>query len=836
MAKKNALQFYLNLGGKQLVDDIKLSDKEIDRHGRRFNVKKHGAGPWQTPGAVKRVLEYGKGLLFVCERGLVELHWIAADCIRVRLRTVKGDFPPPFSHAVAKPDWPLVPVETIEGEEALEMRSASMVCRVGKQPLRLGIETLDGDLICVDHAGMRWQPGGEISLSMALFPDESCYGLGERAFALNLRGRRYKLWNQDPGEYGPGTDPLYHSVPFYLGVHNQGVYGLFWDNPCRGIADLGESTANQLTFQAERGELRYYLFAGNDVNTVLSRFTELTGRINLPPLWALGYHQSRFSYSSQDMVLKVASEFRERDIPCDAICLDIHYMDGFRPFTWNRERFPNLQHLTSQLHQRGFRVVAALNPGIKVDAQYSVYLNGSAQDVFLKYPDGEVVSAASWSGLCHLPDFTRPETGAWWAQQANDLIEAGIDGFLNAMSEPTVLSEEGVQSLPDYIPHDNEGLGGDHRDCHNVYGMLMAGASMTALQQYRLGQRPWNMSCSGYAGAQRYAATCTGSNASDWDHLRMSISMVLNMGLSGSPLVSADIGGVRGNADGELFTRWLQAACLLPLFRSHSETGTLQHEPWAFGQPFEVINRVTIQLRYRLLPYLYSVIAQCKEFGWPVVRPLFMAEPDNPGLRSVDDCYMVGDIILVAPVVDSGVVSRKVYLPVGQWYDYWTNDLLEGGQEIEVPAPLERLPLFVRAGAVLPVLPEMQYTSEKTLDTLTLRVYPGHFETVLYEDKGEGLDYEQGQYRWVYVTCAWEESRLTINRRVAGRYEPGYSKIKLEVIGFDEKPMEVRADRQGAPLWFYDDGLLELTVDAFSRIEIRRKPLPTDRTILRRPW
>ncbi len=836
MAKKEILQFYLNIGGKQLVDDIKISDKDIERHDKRFAAVKQRPSPWQTVGAVKRVLPYQRGLRFVCERGLVEVQWMAADCLRVRLRTDVGKIPSPFSYAVSKMDWPLVPIETVDGDDALEMRSAAIVCRIGKRPFRIGLETLKGDLICLDRAGMRWQSDGAVALSMAMLPDESCYGLGERAYSLNLRGKRLKLWNHDPWKYGRGTDPLYYSIPFYLGVHSNGVYGLFWDNASRGSADLGAASANELTFEAERGELRYYLFSGNDVSSVLSRYTELTGRIRLPPLWALGYHQSRFSYMTQEAVFKLAEEFRERNIPCDAIYLDLHYMDGFRPFTWNRERFSNLRQLIAELHKRGFKVVAALNPGIKVDVENPIYKRETLQDVFLKYPDGEVLSAASWPGLCHFPDFTRPASCAWWVEQAKHLIAAGVDGLSNVMSEPSVLSQAGVQPLPDYIPHDNNGLGGEHRDSHNVYGMLMGRASLAALEKHRPGRRQWNMIRAGFAGALRYASSWTGANASDWDHLRLSISMILNLGLSGAPLTGADIGGYHGNADGELFTRWLQASCLLPLFRSHTAPGTLQHEPWAFGQPYEVINRVTIQLRYRLLPYLYSVVAQCKEYGWPVVRPLFMAEPDNHDLRAVDDCYLLGDAILVAPVLERGAVSRSVYLPPGQWYDYWANELLDGGQHIKVTAPLERLPLFVRAGAVLPVLPEMQYASQKSLEMLTLRVYPGDFETVLYEDKGEGLDYEQGDYRWVYVTCGWEESRLTIDRRVAGKYEPGYSKVKLEVVGFEEEPMEVRVDRQGAPLWFFDDELLELTVDPFKRVEIRRKPLPTDRTILRRPW
>lgn len=836
MAKKDTLQFYLNLGGKSLVDDIRASDKNLERQNKRFAVKKRHPSPWQTTGPVRQVIPYERGLRFACERGWVELQWIAADCVRVRLRTDSGDFPAPLSYAVCKVDWPDVPIVVVEGDEALEVRSEAMICRIGKRPFRIGLETLDGDLICVDRAGMRWQAEGTVGLSMAMLPDESCYGLGERAFRLNLRGKRLQLWNTDPGEYSRGTDPLYYSIPFYLGVHNSAAYGLFWDNPCRGTADLGATSAGELTFEAEQGELRYYLFVGKEVNSVLSRYTELTGRIKLPPLWALGYHQSRFSYISQEAVLKLANDFRERDVPCDAIYLDIHYMGGFRPFTWNHERFSDLGQLVGELHSMGFKVIVTLHPGIKVDTQSQTYKTGLAQGVFLKYPDGQVVSAAGLPGTCHFPDFTHPIARAWWAEQMGELLQLGIDGIVNDMGEPSALSEDGTQALPDYIAHENDGAGGEHLDSHNVYGMLMGRATLAALEKQRPGYRQWNMTRAGFAGAQRCAASWTGSNASDWDHLRLSLSMTLNMGLSGAPMTGPDIGGFRGNADGELFTRWLQAACLLPFFRADTSIGTLQHEPWAFGQPYEVINRVTIQLRYRLLPYLYSVVAQCREFGWPVVRPLFMAEPDNPDLRSVDDCYLLGDAILVAPVLQPGAVRRSVYLPLGQWYDYWTNELLEGRQEIDVTAPLERLPLFIRAGAVLPVWPEVQHIGQLALDTLTLRIYPGSFETVLYEDKGEGLDYEQGDYRWVYVTCGWEESRLIIDRRVAGKYEPGYGKIKLEVVGFDEEPMEVRVDRQGAPLWYYDDDLLELTVDPFKRVEIRRKPLPTDRTILRRPW
>ncbi|MBI5669805.1 MAG: DUF4968 domain-containing protein [Chloroflexi bacterium] len=836
MAKRETIQFFTELGGRPLVDDVKSFEKLVRWYDRRFGSKRRSL-PWFTPGNVEQVVSFERGLRLRCERGWVELRWMATDCLRVRwLRQNEDHFIEPFSYAVVKVDWPAVPLETRQGDDAILMKSPELVCRIGKRPFRLGLETPTGDLICVDTAGMQSRDDGLTRLCMALQPDEACYGLGERAFGLQLRGHRCTLWNTDPPTFHRGSDPLYYNVPFYLGVHNRAVYGLFWDNSSRTTADLGAARADELVLESESGEARYYLFAAADVKRVLSRYTELTGRIPLPPLWSLGYHQCRFSYYPEETVLKVAEEFRSRGIPCDAIYLDIHYMDGFRVFTWDKQHFPKFKEMLDRLHDRHFKAVAIADPGIKIDGEYETYRSGVERNVFLRYPDNKLVAGAVWPGMCHFPDFTDPAARAWWAEQMGNLLEAGIDGIWNDMCEPAIFTQDGAATLPDYVRHNYDGLGGCHLEHHNVYGMLMGRASYEAQLKHRPNARPFNIIRAGYAGAQRYASSWTGDNTSDWDHLRLSISMTLNMGLSGAPFTGPDIGGFQKDTNAELFTRWLQAACLLPFFRSHTALGTAAQEPWAFGQPYEVINRLTIMLRYRLLPYLYSVFAQAREYGWPIVRPLFMAEPDNPDLRAADDCYLLGDALLVAPVVQAGAVRRSVYLPKGNWYDYWTNERLKGGRTIEVPAPLERLPLFVRAGAALPLWPEMQYANPQAVETLVYRVYPGEFETVLYEDAGEGLAYLDGDYRWIYLTCGWEDSKLVVNRRVAGRYQPPYQSVRLEVVGLHDEPLQVKVNRQSAPLWFYDDDLLEVTVDDFQRVEIIRKPLPTDKTIARRPW
>lgn len=830
------LTFFTELSGSALVDDILAYERLSGRIEKRFASRTMTPDTWRAAGNVISSTGYERGLHLQCEYGWIEVQWIVANCVRVRWAAASDKFSEPFSYAVNKTNWPEIQPEVVENDTSIDIRTSEMRMRIAKKPFRISLETPDGKLICGDKAGMRLRDDGMLRLSMRLQPEESCYGLGERASSLNLRGKRFQLWNTDQPDYERGSDPIYFSIPFYLGLHGDLAYGVFWDNSTRGLVDTGKTEADELLFEAEGGDLRYYLFTGSDINAVIARYTELTGRIPLPPLWALGYQQSRFSYYPQDTVIKLARTFRERGVPCDVIYLDIHYMNGFRVFTWDESRFPDFKAMISELHGLGFKVIAILDPGIKIDTEYPSSHSGFFHDIFLKYPDEETFAAPVWPGMCHFPDFTLPAACEWWAGQCARLIEAGIDGIWNDMGEPTLFTPDGPAAPPDFLVHRPDAGGTMHRDLHNVYGMLMGRASCEALARYRPGMRPVSIIRAGFAGAQRDTLSWTGDNASDWDHLRLSLSMTLNMGLSGFPMTGPDVGGFRGDATPELFTRWLQAASLMPFFRAHTTFGSAQHEPWSFGQPYEVINRLTIELRYRLLPYLYSVIAQCREYGRPVIRPLFMAEPFHPGIRSIDDCYLLGDAILVAPVLEEGAARRKVYLPAGDWYDFWSNDLLEGGEVIDIIAPLERLPLFVRAGAVLPMWPEMQYVGEKTVDTLILRVFPGAFETVMYEDKGEGLEYLNGEYRWVYMTTRQEEDKLIVDRRAAGNYEPSYQTIRLEVIGFHEEPAAVRVDRQGAPVWFFDDDLLELKLETFRTVEITHKPTTSDRTIRRKTW
>ncbi len=772
--------------------------------------------PFVPLGDVRAQAVEGATVTFRCARGLLQITALAEDCFRV-WATREAAFLELFSYVVAKPDqgWGRLLPTVLDERDHVAVKVRDVVCRVNKMDSSLAFQTVQGRPICSDEfASMAWQDGA-LWLHKRLAPGEAIYGLGERAFALNLRGRRYALWNHDPVLYDRGDDPIYFSIPFYVALGDDGrAYGLFFDNTYRGYIDVGAEQPDRLSFFFEGGELRYYLFTGPTVADVLARYTELTGRMPLPPLWALGYHQCRWSYFPEGKVRAIAAEFRQRRIPCDAIYLDIDYMDGFRCFTWDRLRFPDPAAMIRDLRAAGFRTVVILDPGIKIDANYAVYRSGIEQDVFAKYPDGKPVIGAVWPGPCHFPDFTSPRTRAWWADHVARLLEIGVAGVWNDMNEPVSNPVEGAppqgdKTLADDVRHHWEGRGAPHLAAHNVYGTLMARTTREAMERLRPGERPFNIVRAAHAGAQRYTSSWTGDNKSTWDHLRLSISMCLNLGLSGLAFTGPDIGGFGGEPTAELVTRWVQVGACLPFMRMHTAIHTPDQEPWSYGQPYEDINRRYIELRYQLLPYIYTTFAECARSGMPIVRPLFI---HGARFKNVDDQFMLGEHLLVAPVLEPGAESRAVLLPRGLWYDFWTGKRYDGGdagKEITVPAPLDTLPLFVRAGAVIPLWPVMQYTGERPVDELTLRIFMGNARSALYEDEGDGPVREDG---WAAfdVRLDMDERALVVKWEREARTPPSYDRVRVEVYGIPWEVADVLLDGAPAPFWTADRGLVEI--------------------------
>ncbi|MBN1967116.1 MAG: glycoside hydrolase family 31 protein [Anaerolineae bacterium] len=790
------------------------------RQAQRFEFPPPATGPWNPLGTLLEFRQDAQGVTLHTEVGSLRIDVLAADCLRVRL-SPGGTFSAPFSYSVAKTTWEPVAFDLEADADELRLRVGAITCHIARDPLRLTVTDGDGRVICQDAGGPAWRELA-VRLSLRLMPGEAGYGLGERAFGLNLRGRSYRLWNAEPHGYGPGADPINLCIPFYVGQRGDWAYGVFWDNTSRGDVSVGApGTDDELVFSAESAEMRYYLFTGPGVLDVLERYTELTGRMMMPPLWALGYQQSRWSYMTAEEVRAVAGEFRQRRIPCDAIYFDIDYMDGYRCFTWDARRFGDHRYLLQELRHNGFHPVVIIDPGIRVDLRYWVCRSGIREDAFLKYPNGDLFVAPVWPGNCLFPDFTHPVVRDWWGRQYRPLLKVGAAGFWNDMNEPALFGSGGVApDVPDYIPHYVDGTRGYHchREMHNVYGMLMARATREGLERFAPEQRHLVITRAGWAGVQRYASSWTADNHSTWEHLRLSIPMCLNLGMSGLSFTGPDVGGFAGDADGELFTRWVQLAAFLPFFRGHTRKGTVRQEPWAFGQPYEDICRRTIELRYRLLPYLYTAFALCAAHGWPIVRPLALRDA---AFADCDDQYLLGEGLLVAPVVEQGAVSRTVRLPQGAWYGYWDAVRHDGGQTITVDAPLERLPLFVRAGTVLPHWPVRQYVGESPVGRLELRVYPGTGETPLYADAGAGKAYQEGEYRWSRFTTAYEVgASLLLAWTREGPYQPDYDAAQVRVVGLEAAPQQVVVDGQLRDDWQFEAGVLSLLLPEFGTLRL----------------
>lgn len=781
---------------------------------------------WQKPGAVTTFTPHARGLTLETATCSIEISLFAANAVQVRCLPQQRKATPPLPYAIARPleDWPIPPFEILPEADTVFLLTGELVIGALLKSGALFFADSNGQLLRAD-IDMGWNANGALRHRTILHEDEQLLGLGERATPWDRRGGKHILWNRDPSGYQDGDDPINLNIPVYLSVRPRKSPQtlVFYENSHYADFDLGAESPQAANHRFTGGELRYTLISG-EVPALLERYTELTGRHSLPPLWLLGYHQSRWSYYPEARVRKLAQDFREHEIPCDAIHLDIDYMDGFRVFTWDKERFPDLPALAADLRAQGFKLITIIDPGIKADPAYEVYRSGLQGQHFCTSPKGAVVQAPVWPGDSAFPDFTAPATRTWWGAWYQKLLDAGIAGFWNDMNEPAAFSPAGSTTIPVTTRHSLEGRGGDHHEAHNVYGLLMARASTEGLLALRPDTRPVVITRSGWAGVQRYATSWTGDNQSTWESLRLTVPMVLGLGLSGVGFTGPDTGGFAGAADAELFTRWLQQSAFMPFCRAHTIAGTPDQEPWSYGEPYLSINRRFIQLRYELLPYLYTAVWQMTAHGWPMVRPLGWLDSS---LWPVDDAFLCGDALLVAPVMEPGVTTRKVTLPAGAWYEFWTNQRCRGGEVLTVYAPLETAPLFVREGTVLP-LGEFGPSVEQRVDRfLRLHVYPltgdGEALSWLYEDAGEGFDYQHGAQRLSRFVMQRRGDTLNITWEQEGDFTPPYAHIALTLNGLRRAPREVRADGEVFPVVMNDpvQRTALLGVPLFKQLEIQ---------------
>jgi alpha-glucosidase len=605
------------------------------------------------------------------------------------------------------------------------------------------------------------------SVYLPLEESTDLYGTGEVPGPLRRNGTRTVAWNFDAYGWGGDAANLYQSHPWVLAVRADGSsFGVLADTPNRCLIDLSKG----IRFEADGQEYPVIIVEGDSPQDVVRSLGRLTGTMPLPPRWALGYHQCRYSYTPDDRVREIADSFRDKKIPCDVIWYDIDYMDEYRCFTVDNWSFSDMRGLNAELHGKGFHTVAIIDPGIKQEMGYHVYDSGDAIDAWVQTAAGAPYVGSVWPGRCVFPDFTMGHVREWWGGLYGQFLSLGIDGIWNDMNEPAVFNVDS-KTMPRNNHHraDPElGGPGSHARFHNVYGMLMAQATWEGVQRSRPHMRPFVLSRANHLGGQRWAACWTGDNSASWAHVDYSVSMVLNLGLSGQPLSGPDIGGFAGAGTGEMFARWMGIGALQPFARGHTGKGNIDKEPWAFGRDVEKTCRLALQRRYRLLPYLYSLMREAAETGLPPVRPLFFADTADPALRAEDDSFLLGNDLLVVCHTGPGKIKPEPVFPAGNWVKV---SLVEG--DLDDPDLPE---LYLREGAILPLGPVMQWSDERPLDEIELLVNPGpdgRAVGYLYEDDGDGYGYREGGYR--VTEFGFSDGMNT--SVVEGDWEPGAWRI-----------------------------------------------------------
>ncbi len=768
----------------------------------------------------------------VIKAGQATLHITALRDDILRVRIAPGNtLPEDASCAVLPgPRTKTVDVRPMENPTAVGFRTASLDVRIERTPLRLVVRDLAGNVICADALDRPTEfTHGGFSVSKDMPADEHFFGLGDKTGSFDRRNQAYTLWNTDFG-IQESADPIYKSIPFFLAISGGRSYGLFLDNTWRTWFDFGKQARNAYSFGAEGGPLDYYFINGPTPKQVVERYVYLTGTPPLPPLWALGFQQSRYSYTPESQLREVATRLRADKIPSDAVYLDIDYQYRNRPFTVNPVTFPDFPGLVADLHKQHLHLITITDLHIAHVANqgYAPYDTGHAGDHFVKNPDGSEFVGVVWPGPAVFPDFTRAQTRAWWGGLYKEFVQDGVAGFWNDMNEPSVFDgPAGTMPLDSVHRIDEPGFTtrtASHAEIHNILGMENERATYEGLLKLRPDERPFVLTRATYAGGQRYGFTWTGDNASTWNQLRLGTQMLLNLGLSGISFVGDDIGGFGGSAPPDLLTRWLEVGAFNPMYRDHSTIGSLPQEVWAHGPEQEAIRRRYIETRYRLLPYIYTLADEASRNGLPLVRPLFLEFPNY--LTAIDTEFLLGPDLLVAPPPFAEMPEDfAVSYPQGDWYDFWTgqkmppsptpptivqiaNAAANGESAASFPMPdkihpvLDTLPVYVRGGSILPMQPLVQSTDETPQGPLELRVYPGQqCNGSIYLDDGHTFRYQHGEFLRQAFTCQSDNTSMSVRFDARqGTYSPWWKSIEVVIYNWSSAQVDARLSDSTKPL------------------------------------
>ena len=663
-----------------------------------------------------------------------------------------------------------------EDSNFIIIKGTKVLTFVDKNTTEISFKDLDGNIINEDFQPSFKDEKGNVYISKV----NDClayYGLGEKGGDLNKKGCYTENFNTDDPETDDDSITYYKTIPFYVALKEEATYGIFFDNSFRSYFDMGKEMGDRIFFGAIGGQIQYYFIPGGNIKEVVKNYTALTGRMEMPPLWSLGYQQCRFSYFSQEEVRELVKTFEEKDIPLDVVYLDIDYMDGFRVMTFKTPNFDDAAGLISDLKEKGIRTITIIDPGVKVDEEYDVFKRGKEGNHFTKKLDGEIFIGAVWPGDSAFPDFSNKDCREWWKSELKKFIsEHGMDGIWNDMNEPCVFNNDHKTMLETCLHNSDNGVI-EHKEFHNRYGFEMSRCSKEAQEELHPNERGFSMTRATYAGGQRYSSVWTGDNMSLWSQMRMSISMNANLGISGFSFVGNDVSGFGLDSSEELFIRWMEMGPFIPIFRNHSNMYTRRQEPWAFGPRAEKIAKKSIELRYELLPYIYDLYYISHKEGLPIFRPMIMEYEKDMNLLNIREQFMLGENMIVAPVLYEGERSKTVYLPKGSWFNYFTSEKLQGGKWYKLPCELDEILVFVKEGAIIPTYNKKFRNVKERPKNILLKVFGENAKGFHYNDDGHTMEYLEGKYTYmdIKVVDGKEELKLINN---------GYSieDIEIEII------------------------------------------------------
>ncbi len=772
------------------------------------------------------------GIEIRCEGLNEEITALRDDVLRIRVW--RGITPPEDASwaVLATARHSAVAVSPDNTADHFGFRTKALIVAIDAHSFKITVRDLTGEILQQDALAVQFN-GASFRISKTMPRDEHFFGLGDKTGPLDRRNEAFTLWNTDAYRFQESTDPLYKSIPYFMAYRAGQAMGVLLDNTWRTSFDFGKESPEVYSFGAVAGPVDYYVFYGPDPKQVVETYAWLTGTPPLPPLWSLGYQQSRYTYTPQSRVLEIADRLRADRIPADVMYLDIDYQDKKRPFTLDRADFPDLRGMISQMKAKHFHLVMITDPHIAdiPGPDYAPYDSGLAGDHFVKNSDGSVYTGAVWPGPSVFPDFTRQQTRAWWGSLYREFHDDGADGFWNDMNEPEIFNSL-TFTMPLNVVHriDEPGFAprtATHAEIHNVYGMENSRATYDGLRTLDPNSRPFVLTRATYAGGQRYAATWTGDNSSSWNHLRMTTPMLENLGLSGFALSGADVGGFAGTPAPDLLTKWIEIASFQPIDRDHSEKGTGDKEPWVGGAAQEAIRRHFIETRYELMPYLYTLAEEASRTGLPLERPLFLEFPDaTPDRHPIDlDAAAAGefllgpDLLVAPPSFPEELDEYQAELPGSGWYDFWTGERVRAhalplpvttsvdsaSEEkavqplaVNVTPRLDELPVFVRSGAILPMAPLVQSTDETPQGPLTLRIYVGAPCTgSLYMDDGKSYAFQQGAYLRMNFGCRITPQGMELEiGSHQGSFRAWWKEIRVEIYGWTPKTGEVLVNGQ----------------------------------------